>query len=102
MVGGGGEWYREAGRVCCRERSCAWAVKPGASHDGKLLLHCLVTRSGIIGLARALAGFFARPLRRGALAREAGANTALAASRLAVQQRLQTFWETSMCVYMYY
>jgi hypothetical protein len=47
-----------AGRGCCKERSCAWAVKPGA-HDGKLLLHCLLTRSGIIGLGRALAGFFA-------------------------------------------
>jgi hypothetical protein len=58
VLGGGGEWYRVAGRGRCRERSCAWAVKPGA-HDGKLLLHCLVTRSGIIGLARALAGFFA-------------------------------------------
>lgn len=61
-MGGGGEWYRVAGRGCCRERSCAWAVKPGA-HDGKLLLHCLLTRSGIIGLARALAGFFAHVLR---------------------------------------
>lgn len=62
VLGGGGEWYRVCGRGCCRERSCAWAVKPGA-HDGKLLLHCLVTRSGIIGLARALAGFFAHVLR---------------------------------------
>ena len=71
VLGGGGEWYRVCGRGCCRERSCAWAVKPGA-HDGKLLLHCLLTRSGIIGLGRALAGFFAhvREKMLRALARE--------------------------------
>lgn len=51
ILRGGGWWYGVAGRGCWQGRSWAWAVKPGASHDGKLFLHCLLTRSGIIGLA---------------------------------------------------
>jgi hypothetical protein len=51
ILGDGGWWYLVAGGKCCRERNCAWAVKPGAPHVKKLLLHCLLTRSGIIGLA---------------------------------------------------
>lgn len=93
------------GRGCCKERSRAWAVKPGA-HDGKLLLHCLVTRSGIIGLARALAGFFAHvrdESPRCACSRGAGANTALAARRLAglrvYNNACKHFRELSMCIY---
>lgn len=72
-----GRWYGVAGGGCSRERSWAWAVKPGAPHDSKLLLHCLLTRSGIIGLA-GVGWLLCTGVRERVLAcEEAGANTQL-------------------------